>query len=573
MNSIISNLHVGWLINAKASDDGKYFIGNKRWNICVEYNPNPTFKLHKFLTESESGIILFDGVVLNQDDLFKRYDVKKWDSVIYSLYEEFGVDFPAHIEGSFNGFIIDNKNKRMVCFSDHVGSKAVFYQCGENEITISSDVTKIFDLNIKSGRKNILDINSAYALLSCGFMIDNNTLCSHVKRLTPGCLLDISTFLQEHVFYNLSNVADNSIKEDEAIEMVDQLFIKAVKDQFENDMVTESHLVALSGGLDSRMTSLIGHKLGYCNQLNITFSQSNYLDETIASAIASDYNHDWMFKSLDSGKYLLDVDDITEFTGGGVLYYGIAHGNSLSKFMDFSRFGILHSGQLGDVIIGTYYSTNNPNKPYSLDSKSFGSTLLSKVDIKNIREYPNEEIGIYYNRGYNGVLYAGGVLTQQRIETLSPFTHKGFMDYCLKLPLNYRRNHRLYKKWILKKHPDIAVYPWEKIKARIDSPSISLFGKSVPLSTLPSKVCNAFKYHLLKADPLNNKRHMNPIGYHIANNDEVSGFITNYYNENIDLVVDAELRKDIDNLNNTNSPIERIMLISLLSAIKRFRLE
>lgn len=60
------------------------------------------------------------------------------------------------------------------------------------------------------------------------------------------------------------------------------LFSNTVRLEFEKDVeYGYKHIVTLSGGLDSCITALLAHKLGYVNQLNFTFSQSDYLDEKI----------------------------------------------------------------------------------------------------------------------------------------------------------------------------------------------------------------------------------------------------------------------------------------------------
>jgi asparagine synthase (glutamine-hydrolysing) len=65
--------------------------------------------------------------------------------------------------------------------------------------------------------------------------------------------------------------------------------------------------------------------------LGITFSQSGYLDETIPKKISSDLKHDLIFKSYDNGSFLEYLEEITQITGGNVIYYSIAHGNSMLK--------------------------------------------------------------------------------------------------------------------------------------------------------------------------------------------------------------------------------------------------
>lgn len=63
-------------------------------------------------------------------------------------------------------------------------------------------------------------------------------------------------------------------------------FKNAIKRAFEKDLeYGYKHLVALSGGLDSRMTAWVAHTMGYTNMLNYTFSQTDYLDEKVPKQI------------------------------------------------------------------------------------------------------------------------------------------------------------------------------------------------------------------------------------------------------------------------------------------------
>jgi len=97
------------------------------------------------------------------------------------------------------------------------------------------------------------------------------------------------------------------------------------------------------------MTVCCAHELGFTEQLNITFSQPNYQEGDIASQIASSMKHNWMFTSLDNGLFLHNLDSITRITGGNVLYNTVAHAYSMFSLLNFEDFGLLHTGQLGDL--------------------------------------------------------------------------------------------------------------------------------------------------------------------------------------------------------------------------------
>lgn len=554
----LSKNHKGWFIKIKKlSNEIEIIPGN------IEYDSEMLDFGNRVLYTDQAYFIIFDGSLLNnisKDELL---------SVMIDGKQKDDVSFLKNFNGCFSGIIIDWNKQDILCFADRIGSRQVYYADLSNEIIISSDIASIYDYMNDSNITNTLDISSAYSLLSCGYLQENNTLSTLVKRIIPGSTLLIKGNVQEIPYYSLDNTP-KQVTMDEAIEMVEHHFTNACNLQYSSILNWGGYLVALSGGLDSRMTSLIGHDLGYTKQLNMTFSQSGYSDQIIAQQISSDYNHDWLFKSLDSGRYLMDIDIATEYSGGSVLYYMSVHSNSMFSLLNLKNFGMYHTGQLGDVVLGTYYSGQDPNKPYDYSSGAFSQKLIKKID-KPRKQYPNEEIGKFYNRGFNGIIMAGGCITNHRLENFSPFLENQFLETCLHFPLSLRFDHKLYKEWIIRKHPEIAKYKWEKINARITTPSIIIKGRSFPITDITRRIRNKVKHTLFPdKDLLMTKFHMNPLAWHIHNNPEVGKFINDYIKDNMTLLSDKELNEDVGKLASSSNSIERLQAISLLAAIKRF---
>ena len=286
-------------------------------------------------------------------------------------------------------------------------------------------------------------------------MIEDYTICHEVKKIEPGCYLVYqNNNIKVHRYYMLDNTPDETITEEVAIDKIDQLFRQAVWREFEKDKsYGYKHVCALSGGLDCRMTSFVAHDLGYTRQLNITFSQTEYFDQTIPQQIATDLKHEWLFKALDNGMWLYDVDEVTLSTGGNVLYYGTAHGNSLLKYMNFEALGILHSGQLGDVTIATH--ATDLTSQYTMGEGAYSTRFINQLSLQPSMNNLNVELGLYYYRYLNGT-NNGLQNIYNYTETLSPFMDIDFLEYALKIPIRLRQNHRLYKKWILQKYPMAA---------------------------------------------------------------------------------------------------------------------
>jgi asparagine synthase (glutamine-hydrolysing) len=303
--------------------------------------------------------------------------------------------------------------------------------------------------------------------------------------------------------------------------------------------------------------------------LNLTFSQSNYLDETIPKQIAADLKHEWLFKALDNGNFLKNIDETTQITGGNVLYYGLAHGLSLYNYLNFEKLGILHSGQLGDVVISTFYSTLNKDKQFNFGDGAYSKKLLSAIKSFSFKEnYPNEEIYKMYIRGFYGA-NQGLMGSQEFTETYSPFYDIDFMEFALSIPLKLRFNHYIYKKWLNKNYPKAANYIWEKDKVPVNYPYwINIKGRKIPLNQLVSKLASRIG---IASYGSNTKRHMNPLEYwyNNNNNNDLKLFIEKYFNENITLLENyTELKKDCEKLFFYGKGPEINQVISLMGAIK-----
>lgn len=538
--------------------------------ICFNNMINK-FQNDKLFQEDDNYLIILDGVVLNKHQVMSKYKGLSWFEVVIKLYQQSDTFFDE-FRGSFSGVLYDKQRDRYIIFSDHIGTKFIYYTHTRDNLFVSSMMSEVYSFLKQNNIPYNLSIENAYLLLSYGYMLEDRTLCEEIKKIQPGhYLLYENNKLQEIQYFLLDNTPDNTITEKDAIEIMDKSFRSAVKLQFEKDKeYGYKHVVALSAGLDSRMTSWVAHELGYTDQLNITFSQSNYWDEIIPKKIASDLKHEWLFKALDNGLWLKDIDDITRITGGNVLYFGLAHGNSLMKYMNFNDLGLIHSGQVGDVVFGTFYSSKDINKKFSFGQGAYSKKYLSKLnDFKLKSIFVNEEITNFYYRGFSGA-NNGLLIDFNYTETISPFYDIDLLNVVLKIPVKYRYNHDIYKKWILAKYPKAAEYVWEKMGCRIDRKFglLNIAGRKVAIEKLPIKVLN--KLSNGKFSGIDNKKHMNPIGYYLNSNKELTEYIDKYFDDNVGLITNNYLKKDILEIKNNNNSIEKIQAISLLSALKMF---
>ena len=533
-------------------------------NFYLERRTIKKFEKDKVFTEDDEYIIITEGVILNSLKLIEKYKASNFKNAIISMYRKNGETFFEEFRGSFSGLFYDKNKNKWIIYTNHVGDKQIFYYKMRDKVIFGSEINYLVSYMKNNKISYTFDEIGAYFLLTYGYMLEDYTLIREIKKLNAGKYIKIEDGdFQILTYYEIDNTPDYSQSEEDIIENIDKLFRNAVKLEFEKDKeYGYKHIASLSGGLDSRMTVWVAHELGYTEQLNVTFSQTDYLDETIAKEIARDLKHEWLFYALDNGIYLKNIREMIEINFGDCLYAGAAHANGCLSKIDFDKYGIYHTGQIGDVILGTFYSSENPQTSYKPRDGAYSTRLVQNDEKKYLKyKYNNEEVFKFYNRAFTGALQ-GNLVSQKYTEVASPFLDIEFFEYCLKIPLKYRYDHRIYKKWILRKYPDAAKYKWEKIQGKITERTYSIFGRTTTLKALPRKAFNK----LFHASSLNTKHHMNPIDYWYNTNDDLREFFLDTFNKGIDLLKNEKLRNDCQKLFTTGNTIEKTQVLTLLEA-------
>lgn len=533
---------------------------------CLAFNQMiEKFDNDKIFYYDNNYVIILDGVVLNNKSFIKEDD--SWAQAVIRLYTESDLFF-NDFKGCFSGILYDKRADKILFFSDQIGTKFMYFIETNDCYFFTSEISNAYKFLKQNNIQYSLSTENAYLLLSYGYMLEDRTLCTKIKKLRPGhCFIIDKGTKRDITYYMLDNTPDYSISKKDAIEMMDEKFRNAIKLEFDKDCeYGYKHLVGLSAGLDSRMVTWVAHEMGYTEQLNFTFSQSNYWDQTIPQKIASDLHHEWLFKALDNGLWLKDVEDVVKITGGNVLYYGQAHGMSMTRYLDFQSLGMVHSGQQGDIAFDTYYSSKDINRQFVLGNGAFSKKYLNRIANIKLSEYKNEEIANYYCRSFSGANH-GFIPFYPKTEVKSPFADIDVLGTILKVPLKYRMNRNLYFDWILTKYPSAGDYIWDHIGMPISRKwgYIKHNGHRIPLENIPHKI-----YEKFGKSYYNQKRGMNPLGYYLKNNVDLRDFVNKYIIDNIDRISDPLLREDVLNIMYKDSVIEKIQAITLLSALKLF---
>lgn len=542
----------------------------------------------KVFLNSADLLIVIEGVVLNKKQLIEQYAPHgSFESCIRNMYAASGEKFFNPFRGSFSGVLYDKIKDTWIIFTDHIGDKQVFYSELKGSLLFGSEMRFMVETLKANNLPVKLNNTGAYLVLTHGFVIEDHTLVSEVKKLSAGHYLKVdSTGVHEIQYHRFTNQPRKEMTVEEVVEEIDRLFRQAVKRQFDKDReYGYKHITCLSGGLDSRMTVWVAHQMGYSEQLNTTFSQSNYLDFTIAQQIATDLHHDFLFKALDHGNFIRDIDQVTALTYGNANFFGLAHGKSLYDIIDFEPFGIVHTGMIGDAIIGTFFKKNEYNPEVKIGQGAYSLELIDRLaDYKFKYEYENEEIFCLYTRAFTGA-NQGMVVFQEHTEAVSPFCDVDFIEFCYSIPLNLRFNHKIYFDWILSKYPGAAEYIWEKKRAKIHAIKnqvpkyMNLLGNKVPavndeqfIHWLKGSVLRRLglrkKGQKPKTITISNKDNMNPVDYWYSENGGFRKFIDEYVHKHLQIISDRELSADVKRLFENESVVDKLQVMSFLSVIE-----
>ncbi|MDB1934329.1 MULTISPECIES: asparagine synthase-related protein [Clostridium] len=545
----------------------KDFIQNDSFIIYKSFNNK--FKNEKVFQESQDLVVVVDGVILNNNDLYKEYLAKNNFNLIEKMYEKKGINLVQDLRGNFYGIIYDKLNDELYIFTNHLGNKPLYYYFNKEKYTFiaSSDLFDLIKALKELGIHATIDELGAYYMLTFGYMISDTTLIQDVKRVEPGTIINIKdNKLQANQYFFIENENLLNDSEEEIIYNMNELLKDSIDKAFKKDIENGyKHVAYLSGGLDSRMISIIAKKLGYNDITTITFAENYSRDEKIARKIAADFKFNSIFRSLNNGMFLKEIDKAVDGNFGQNIYSGAVHLVSTNNLIDFNDFGFIHNGNLADVMHGDYIDSPKHTEP-SIENWMYSRRLKNKVEhiIPMVKEkYGNEERFAIYNRGING-MYNGSVSSLHISETCEPFTNQDLISYCSRMKPEHKYKEALFLKMIQKYYPEATNYKWQKWNLKPTKFNTKFMG------TIFGKAFRVLDGQIQMLGSQSNN--MNPFNKWYNENNELRSFINEYLSENIYLLEGyPELKKDCEILIKEGNVIEKTQVMTLLNFIKRIK--
>ena len=544
-------------------------------NLIFAQKEKRTFDPDMFFGTIDDIFVVFNGVMLNRTELEENFHKDTTTgSLIRSMYVQ-ETEFFNQFRGSFSGALYDAPKKKCIIYTNHYGDNAIFYYKNGNIWAAASDLKGLMALLKANNQKLTFDEKAVQYMLTYGYMADDTTYISEIKRLLPGHYLEItSEGVKDNVYYELKrNKLDlSNVAMEEAIEQIDILFRRAVKREFDKDILYgKRHLVELSGGLDSRMNYWVANDMGYKDILAITFGQADCADERIAKDIVDYWHGEIIVWPMNGAKHLFDLEEIVDTNFGLSIYSGIGSEKRILDSLDMNEFGLLHTGQLGDVVLGTFMHSLEELNDNNADGL-YSDLLNSSDSAKSSLLCGNKEERLMIVRGMLGCM-SSHFMPRIYTEVASPFLDVDLMDYMLSLPLEWRINHYIYKQWIIKKYPDAANFKWEKIDAYITDSPIKL--KIKQLSKMIQWNIRNPKRLLLRLGIIKSAPQaklidgMNPLDLWYDNILDIRKYMDEVYKSNVhDSRFSESIQKNIEELYQKGTMGEKLQVLTLLGASK-----
>lgn len=531
-----------------ASNVYKYFSNNGLENTVQEEIKNENYivgrsvlnKLpkDKIFFENEAFFVCTDGVIFDEkfseaQDFIKEYKAK-------------GKNAFQYIDGNISGLFFDKTNQKLIVFNDHLATRSIFYFYDKNFGFIVSSELQVLTQILKQNKLNYtLDTSAAYCLMVYGHLLEDNTLVKEVKRLAYSSTIefDLKTenlSVEKYFKYEIKEV---KIELQDAINEVERLFARSVKKDWNKDTENQAeHLSLLSGGMDAKTNVLMAKEFGYKEISTYTFGQSTSQDVIIAQDVATRNKFKHRCNFLDKADYL-NIDNYEQYvknTDGLVLLQGSAHMQFSMAKLDLKPYAVLHTGQIGDALFGSFssqksLSENKRNIGYV--GQVFDPKMLDNIEnLDTILQRNNgkQELFVYEQRIMNAAIMGDRALYNS-IDSVSPFYDFELIKFMQSVPQEFKKDDKLYFDWLAQKHPQILDFKWEKIDMKPNHPLKVKYGK-----VFKRYVNGARKYFNFNYDS------MNPFSKWLVENPEiVSNLKERFYKELENLSLDKKLKEDM----------------------------
>ena len=268
-------------------DEGMSISGNvglamRRLSIIdVAGSKQPIFN------EDRSVRAVFNGEIYNYRDLRKELGSKGHTfrtsgdtETIVHAYEEYGSDFPNHLNGMFAIALHDSTTNTLHLVRDHLGIKPLYYMLTNDFLVWGSEVKVL----LASGLfRPELEVDAVNQFLTWEYVPGADTMMKGVHKLKPGEMLSLDLATGRSKLVEYWDIPQNSGKARSEVDWADEVEHK-IFESVRAQMVSDVPLGAfLSGGVDS---SIVAAAMGHAQTFSIGFDDPSYNELSYSKEVA-----------------------------------------------------------------------------------------------------------------------------------------------------------------------------------------------------------------------------------------------------------------------------------------------
>jgi asparagine synthase (glutamine-hydrolysing) len=229
-------------------EDAPVFLGSTRLAIRdVAGGRQP------MTNEGGSIVVVYNGEIYNytdlRDDLLRRGHVLRTQcdtEVLPHMYEEFGVEFAARLNGIFAIALWDQEKRQLFLYRDPLGVKPLLYAVDGQRMAFGSEAKAILKSGLLTPELNPVAL---HLCMNVRYIPGNQSLFRGIDRLAPGHLVQVSeTGVTTQAYTSIDWSADNTLSERDWLDGIAEKLQTAVVRQLVSDVPVG---VSLSGGIDS----------------------------------------------------------------------------------------------------------------------------------------------------------------------------------------------------------------------------------------------------------------------------------------------------------------------------------
>ena len=356
---------------------GPATLGHRRLSILdLEGGRQPMLSTDRTLA------VVFNGEIYNYPALRRslenegrRFRTRSDTEVILHLYQKYGVDCVAHLDGMFAFALWDVPRRRLFLARDHMGQKPLFFCHTPRGFAFASEVKGVLASGLVPGEANL---EALFHYISLRFIPDRLTLFKNIQKLPASHRLVYENGVARvEQYWSFSCVDKRAGTEAELTDALDHALRETVRAHLLSDVPVGSFL---SGGIDSSlMTAMMaGASAEPIPTFSIGVREQSFSELPFAAQVARQYHtrHHEEVVTADLvhlvPKMVWHLDEPSDPFGAGVY---------LVSAMAARHVKVVLSGDGGDELFAGYdrFAGQRLATVYALLPRSLRRTLMRRL--------------------------------------------------------------------------------------------------------------------------------------------------------------------------------------------------